>query len=524
MRQIFTADMKLFLFIITLPALFSIPAIFAFGLFKKAGEDPKKLFIPYYNLYTWLKLIEKSAWWYLWLIIPFVNVFSFMLMIIELIKGFGKNKLHEEVLAAVVPFIYLPWLSKTEAQWKKPSERPKIKKTATREWLDAIIFAVVAASIIRMFLIEAYTIPTSSMEKSLLVGDYLFVSKMAYGPKAPETPIAFPFVHHTLPFTKYTKSYIESVKIPYYRFPGFGKVKRMDAVVFNYPSGDTVVLERQNEDYYQIVRDKETELAQRFGNKYYKGMGRQAIWDSYTVRARPVDKRENYIKRCVAIAGDIIEIKDGVLYRNHEIAEQPENMQFMYDIHTNGTGFNQRVLDKLNVTEGGRLSANDFVIPLTTESKTALQQYSNVQSIEVRQQAKGEIYTPIFPHDPTHFAWNQDNFGPLQIPQKDLTVNISTKNIALYKKIISVYEHHLLEIKGEDIYIDGNLTNSYTFAQDYYWMMGDNRHNSADSRYWGFVPEDHIVGKAVFVWLSMDPNKSLFNGKIRWNKLFRLVK
>ncbi len=516
--------MDLFLFVITLPIFFTIPAVFAYGLFKKAGENPIKLFIPYYNLYIWLKLIEKSAWWYLWLIIPFINVFTFMLMLTELIKGFGKNKMYEQFLAAVVPFVYLPWLASTPAQWQRLSTLPKIKKTKVREWADAIVFAVVAATIIRMFLVEAYTIPTSSMEKSLLVGDYLFVSKLAYGPKSPETPLSFPFVHHTLPFTKYTKSYIESIKLPYYRFPGFGKVQRMDAVVFNYPSGDTVVLERQNEDYYQIVRDKEQELQQLYGEKYRLGMGRAAIWDAYHVTARPVDKRENYIKRCVAIAGDTIQIKDRVLYVNGKVADKPENLQFMYDVYTDGSGFNQRTLDKLHITEGGRISNSHFVIPLTAASKTELAQYPNVRKIEVREQAAGEPYAPIFPHDSSHFTWNQDNFGPLVLPKKGMTISLNENNIALYKKAIQVYEHHDLKIENGQIFIDGKSVNQYTFAQDYYWMMGDNRHNSADSRYWGFVPEDHIVGKAVFVWLSLDANKTLANGKIRWNKLLRFVK
>lgn len=516
--------MDLLLLVIGLPILFTIPAIFAYGLFQKAGVSPWKLFIPYYNLYTWLRLIEKSAWWYLWLIIPFINVFTFMLMLVELIKGFGKTKMTEQFLAAVFPFAYLPWLSSTTASWQKISERPKIKKTKAREWADAIIFAVIAASIIRMFLVEAYTIPTSSMEKSLLVGDYLFVSKLAYGPKAPETPLSFPFVHHTLPFTQYAKSYIESVKLPYFRFPGFGKVKRMDAVVFNYPSGDTVVLERQNEDYYQIVRDKEAEMQQSLGARYRKGMGRQAIWKAYNVTARPTDKRENYIKRCVAIAGDTIQIKDRMLYVNGTLADQPDGLQFMYDVYTNGTGFNQRTLDKLHITEGGRISNSHFVIPLTQSSQAALAHYPNVKRIEVRNQAPSEIYSPIFPHDTKHYRWNQDNFGPLVIPKKGMTVSIDTANIALYKKIIQVYEHHTLKITDGNIMIDGKAATHYTFAQDYFWMMGDNRHNSADSRYWGFVPEDHIVGKAVFVWLSLDPNKTLTSGKIRWKKLLRFVK
>ena len=517
--------MDLLIFILSIPVLLTIPAAFAYPLFEKAGVPGWKALIPFYNFFIWVKIVEKSFWWYLWLIIPFINVFTFMLLCIELIKGFGKNSIADQALVAVFPFVYMPWLAiKANPEWTPDADRPKIKKTITREWVDAIIFAVIAASIIRIFLMEAYTIPTSSMEKSLLVGDYLFVSKMAYGPKSPQTPIAFPFVHHTLPLTKITKSYVEWLKLPYHRYPGFGQIKNNDVVVFNYPSGDTVVLERQNEDYYQIVRSKEEELQTRYGAKYKVGMGRAAIWKLYHVVARPVDKRENYIKRCVAIPGDKIEIIDRQLYVNGEMADNPEDMQFMYDVYTNGTGFSKKVIDKLDITEGGKMSNNHFVLPLSADKKKIMESYTNVTKITPRVQAKGEIYSPIFPHDTENFTWNQDNFGPLTIPQKDVTIDINTSNIALYKKLITKYEFNDLEIKDSLIIINGEAVSQYTFKQDYFWLMGDNRHNSADSRYWGFVPEDHVVGKAVFVWLSLDPNKGLADGKIRWNKIFRTIK
>jgi len=517
--------MSLLLFVLSIPVLLTIPAAFAYPLFEKAGIPGWKALIPYYNFYIWVQLIEKSYWWYLWLIIPFINVFTFMLLTIELIKGFGKTNTSDQAFVALFPFVYFPWLaSNTTQEWMVAADRPKIKKTATREWVDAIIFAVIAASIIRIFLMEAYTIPTSSMEKSLLVGDYLFVSKMAYGPKSPQTPIAFPFVHHTLPLTTMTKSYVEWLELPYHRFPGFGKIKNNDVVVFNYPSGDTVVLERQNEDYYQIVRSKEEELKGRYGSNYKAGMGRAAIWKNYHVTARPIDKRENYIKRCVAIPGDEVKIIDRQLYINGEMADNPDNMQFMYDVYTNGTGFHKKAIDKLEITEGGKISNSHYVLPLSIEKKKLLEGYSNVKSVEARIQPKGEIYSPIFPHDPSHFNWNQDNFGPLTIPKAGVTISINMDNIALYKKLIHKYEDNDFEIKNNQIFINGKVATEYTFKQDYYWMMGDNRHNSADSRYWGFVPEDHIVGKAIFVWLSLDPNKGLFDGKIRWNKVFRMIK
>ena len=516
--------MTLLLFIASLPVLFTIPALFSFKLIEKSGISPWKIFIPIYNLVVLVKLTGRSYWWYLWLIIPFINVFTFMLLLIELIKGFNRYSMLDQALVALFPFIYLPWLSFQDQSWVSLDDRPKIIKSAVREWTDAIVFAVIAASIIRIFLVEAYTIPTSSMEKSLLVGDFLFVSKMAYGSKSPQTPIAFPFVHHTLPFTAFTKSYVEWVKFPYHRFPGFGKIKNNDVVVFNYPSGDTVVLERQNEDYYQIVRTFEEEQKMRQGDLYKQGSGRAIVWDRYHVTARPVDKRENYIKRCIAISGDTIEIIDRQVFINGTMAVNPEKMQYMYDVFTNGTAINPRALDKLEVSEYSQISNNHYIIPLSEDKKAELEKFANVKNIEIRDRAKGQIYSPIFPHDPKNFRWNEDNFGPLIIPKKGSSVNINMENIALYKKLISKYEYNALEIKDNIIYINGESTDSYTFKLNYYWMMGDNRHNSADSRYWGFVPEDHVVGKASFVWLSLDNKKSLFDGKIRWNKIFRSIK
>jgi signal peptidase I len=516
--------MTVLFFILSLPALFTIPALFAYKLIEKAGISGWKILIPYYNLFILVQLTKRSYWWYLWLIIPFINVFTFILLLIELIKGYNKFGMLDQVLVSLFPFAYLPWLSFQNQEWVELDDRQKIKKSTLREWTDAIVFAVIAASIIRIFLVEAYTIPTSSMEKSLLVGDFLFVSKMAYGPKNPQTPIAFPFVHHTLPFTAFTKSYVEWIEFGYSRFPGFGKVKNNDVVVFNYPSGDTVVLEQQNQDYYQIVRTWELDQQRKMGDAYKEGMGRKIVWDRYHVTARPVDKRENYIKRCIAIPGDTIEIIDRQVYINSTMTDNPENMQYMYDVFTNGTSLNPRALDKLEITEAGQISNSHYVMPLSEDKKAKLEKFANVKSIKVRNRPKGQTYFPIFPHDTKNFRWNEDNFGPLVIPKKGNTITISMENIALYKKIISKYEDNSLEIKDNTIYINDELATSYTFKLDYYWMMGDNRHNSADSRYWGFVPEDHIVGKASFVWLSLENSKSLFDGKLRWNKMFRVIR
>ncbi len=503
---------------------FALSAAGVYRLFERAGVEGWKALVPFYNFYIWLQIIKKPLWWYIFLLIPFINVFVIMLMVVELVKCYGKFGLGEQAASVIVPFIYLPWLGwNPKSVYVHPDKRPVIKKGVVREWTDAIIFAVIAATIIRTFLIEAYTIPTSSMEKSLLVGDFLFVSKISYGPKIPQTPIAFPFAHHTLPLTKYTKSYVEWIKLPYHRFSGLKKIKNNDVVVFNYPSGDTVVLERQNEDYYQIVRDAENEMRSYAGDQYQPGMGRAAVWQNFSVTARPPDKRENYIKRCVGIPGDEIKIIDRQLYVNGKAAENPEDMQFNYDVVTDGTLLNPKALDKLNINEGQLIDGNGrYIMPLTGAMKKEIEQWSNVKSITPLIRAAGETYSPIFPHDTAHFRWNEDNYGPLVIPKAGVTIALSMENIALYRKLIDVYENNDIQVKDGKIFINGNIATSYTFKQNYYWMMGDNRHNSADSRFWGFVPEDHIVGEAVFVWLSLEKNRSFLN-KIRWDKLFRLI-
>ncbi len=503
--------MNLYLVVTVLFFISSIVGLWA--IFEKSGYKGWYVLIPFYGLYIWLKIIKKPLWWYIFLLIPFIDVFVILLMIVELCKCFKKYGLGEQALGVLFPFVYLPYLgfSKKET-YLDPDKRPEIKKTPTREWLDAIIFAVIAASIIRIFLIEAYTIPTSSMEKTLLVGDYLFVSKINFGPKVPNTPLSFPFVHHTLPLTTDTKSYLEWINLPYYRFPGLQKIKNMDVVVFNYPDGDTLCTKYQsNASYYQLVRD----------------YGRDAVWNNPgsvgEIIARPVDKRENFIKRCIGIPGDIIQIVNRKVMINGREEQNPGKRQFKYIVHTDGSTISQRTMDKLNITEPFNTdNVGTYELTLSDESLQQIRQMSSIKSIEPIIQPAGVYNKDIFPFDST-YRWNVDNFGPILIPKKDATVHISKENICLYRRIIGTFEGNKLVERDGKIYINGKESTSYTFKMNYYWMMGDNRHNSADSRYWGFVPEDHVVGKAVFVWLSLDPNKSLFDGKIRWSKLFRIV-
>jgi len=396
------------------------------------------------------------------------------------------------------------------AFWKKRNP-PNGKQTKVVEWIDAIIFAVIAATLIRMFFIEAYTIPTSSMEKSMLVGDFLFVSKVSYGPKLPNTPLSFPFVHHTMPLTSGTKSYVEWIKRPYKRIAGFGDVKNNDIVVFNFPEGDTVATLMPTQSYYNLVRN----------------YGRERVWsDTRTfgeIISRPVDKRENYIKRCIGIPGDVIEIKDGQVFVNSKEQQQFPGMQFDYIITTNGTAINKRLLEKIGVSKADQQVFNNsqFLFPLTLEQMEEISKLNNVTSVKKVNMAAGNWDKNIFPFS-ENYPWNVDNFGPLQVPKKGETVKLDMKSLPVYERIISLYEEHQLEVKDSTILIDGAAADQYTFAMNYYWMMGDNRHNSADSRYWGFVPEDHVVGKAVFIWLSLDKEKSL-PASIRWRRLFRTV-
>ncbi|HEX5001289.1 MAG TPA: signal peptidase I [Bacteroidia bacterium] len=349
------------------------------------------------------------------------------------------------------------------------------RKSKTREWVDALVFAIIAATIIRTFLIEAFTIPTPSMEKSLLVGDFLFVSKVSYGARTPITPLSVPFAHQEMPIFG-GKAYSEAIKLPYYRLPGFSEVKNNDVVVFNYPMEDE----------------------------------------------RPVDKQTHYIKRCIAIPGDTIFIKQSVVYVNGKKADFPDHSQFYYTVLTDGSGFNPRILKNLSITDGGPgRREGEFNLFMTGEAASELRKLPNVRSVEKIVQPEGQYEDYIFPHNPV-MPWNVDNFGPLFIPRKGATIALNPKNYSIYKRAITVYEGNTLEEQNGTYLLNGKPATGYTFKMDYYFMMGDNRLNSADSRFWGFVPEDHVVGKAVFIWMSWDTNADLLH-KIRWSRLFTLI-
>ncbi|MFZ9942253.1 MAG: signal peptidase I [Bacteroidia bacterium] len=355
--------------------------------------------------------------------------------------------------------------------WKK-SDKPKSK---TREWVDAIVFAVVAATIIRTFLLEAFTIPTPSMEKSLLVGDYLFVSKINYGARTPMTPLSFPLAHQELPVIG-GKAYSDAWQLPYYRLPGFQKIKNDDIVVFNYPMEDD----------------------------------------------RPVDKQTHYIKRCIGIPGDEINIVDGAVSINGKPRNIPEGGQYMYDVLTDGSGINPKMASKIGATLAGPGELEgSYRYFMNAETAKEMTKFPNVVAVKQFIAPKG-VYEPYVFHGNPSLPWNVDNFGPLKIPAKGQTIILDSITVSLYGRCITKYEGNTLEEQNGKYLINGKPATKYTFQMDYYFMMGDNRHNSADSRFWGFVPEDHIVGKAVFIWLSIDPEGS-FLGKIRWSRLFSLI-
>ena len=506
--------------ILLLPFVFSICTAFCNRFFEKAGYRRTDAFIPYYNLFVLSKIIGWNKWWcYLLLIFPYINTFTAFLMFIELAKCYNRFSFGEIVAAGFFPYVYFPVMSGKNLEYHDPRTTVRPPKGWVRDWFDAILWAVFAALIIRTFLFEMYTIPSSSMEGTLMTGDYLLVSKVGYGPRFPNTPLTFPFVHHTLPWTKYTKSYIEWPQVGYWRLPGFSSIKRNDPIVFNFPAGDTLCENAQsNYTYYQLVRRHGRDAV--LNNKAIIQLNGQMV-PCGRVITRPVDKRENYVKRLIAMPGDTLQIIDGIVYINGEKGYQPPHMQHAYYVKINGNSISPKVFEKFNIYDGTRLSANEYYLHMSdaiAEEFGKMPFVSEINRLIIP--AGADESNDIFPNDTVHFKWSCDNFGPIVIPKEGVTVKICPENIALYNRCITAYEHNDLKIKDNKIFINGKETDEYTFGMDYYWMMGDNRHNSQDSRFWGYVPVDHIVGKPLFIWLSKDNTY----GGIRWNRIMKFPK
>ncbi len=523
--------------------LYIILSISLYFLFPKTGQPGWKGLVPGLNFAEWCRLIGRSPWHAAWLLFPIVNIFIYAGMAVDMARSFGKYSFWHSALAVLFAPFYFAYLAFREEetyggptlvmereyraqiqeakeknnarQLQKLLEKNPYKKSATREWAEAVIFAVFAAAFIRMFLIEAYVIPTSSMEGSLLVGDFLFVSKAHYGIRMPETIAMVPLLHNRIPGLN-IESYLEKPKLKYYRLPALQTIGRNDPVVFNFPEGDSVyVFPGRTWTIYDYRRGAVPPL-----------MAKQIESGAKKLVTRPMDKKDHYIKRCIAIPGDSLEIRNRQVYINGQPGKNPLHLQYMYTVT-----FPEGPINTSNFSNWGisrediilQQGPNAFVIVLSDEQKNKVQAMDpNIQIEPIDMGQLDNKPGKLFPHDPENFpGWTVDNFGPIYVPEKGATVKVSPENIALYRRIISAYEGNELSVRNGKVFINGQETDEYTFKQDYYWMMGDNRHNSEDARVWGFVPEDHIVGKPVIIWFSTREG-SIRNG-INWKRIFKMV-
>jgi len=460
-------------------------------LYIKAGRQAWEAFVPVYNGIVLMKIINRPVWWVILLFLPIVNLIMFPVIWVETARSFGKNQTIDTVLATITFGFYNYYLNYV-ADVSYIKDRSLQPRTSGGDWVSSILFAIVAATIVHTYFIQPFTIPSSSLEKSLLVGDFLFVSKFHYGARIPMSTVAAPMVHDTIPklgaksylfdddFSERKTSWKNKLQLPYLRFPGFEDIERNDIVVFNQPA-DTLL------DMNDFRPDR----------NYYK----------------PIDKKTNLVKRCVGIAGDTLEVRHGYVYINGKKNELPDraHLQFSYHVQPKKNRFNPVFLkERYDITDGFGIINNQntyYFSAISDEARDKFKNHPNVASITPNIKEKGVRDPNIFPHDP-NYNWNVDFFGPLYIPEKGQTININIENLPLYKRVITEYEDNTLQVKGNQILINGKVTDSYTFKQNYYWMMGDNRHNSIDARAWGFAPFNHVVGKPVFIWMSWDGIKN----------------
>lgn len=499
-------------------------------LFRKAGKPAWAGFVPGYNVLVWLRISGKPWWWIFLFLVPGVNLLMFIIMNVNTSIVLGERQVKDHVLMVLLPWYKIPQVIFSDHKYVGPVPPAERKRGLAGQWGDAILFAVIVATVFRTYTFEAFTIPTPSMEKSLLVGDYLFVSKLSYGPRMPMTPITFPFTHHSMPITN-SPSFVTWFSQPYRRLPGFGDPQRGDAMVFNFPEGDTVVANIQNQSYYQLVRDhgrKNIMNPNYRSPRMLNSEGKSVPGGGILVR--PLDKRENYIKRCVGVAGDTLEVIAGRVHINGVAETLPPQAQYGYEaqllVDISTPRAEQMLKVQYDIAMGdlqrGETGQGWVNVALTSDQLKQLNSNAFFGPLTKQNHPKG--YTspyatlPYFPNHPD-YDWTEDNFGPIWIPKKGATIELNMGNLPLYRRVIDLYEDNDLDVKGDVILINGLPATSYTFKQDYYWLMGDNRHRSQDSRFWGFVPHDHAVGKAVLVWFTKDP----YTG-IRWKRLFTVVK
>ena len=463
-------------------------------LYEAAGRKRWEAAIPIYNAIVLMKIINRPTWWTILLFVPVVNLIMFPVVWVETLRSFGKNTTLDTILGICTFGFYTYYINYTQ-KLNYITDRSLIPKNVTADTISSLLFAIVVATIVHTYIIQPFTIPSSSLEKSLLVGDFLFVSKYNYGARTPMTAVALPMVHDTIPLL-HKLSYSSWPQLPYFRFPGFEKIKNNDIVVFNWPR-DTLF------------------------NMYIKADKR---YD------KPIDKKTNYVKRCVGIAGDSLQIKDGIVFINGKELILPERAkpQYSYTVTTNGGGFDQTYIQKeLQITDGVyQTEANTFLFSALTEEAAARLKNNPIVTNVTRNISHG-AEDGAFPdfqdgRTSTTLDWNKDNYGPIYIPKAGATVALNRKTLPFYKIIINEYEGNDLKVTGDEIRINGKIATSYTFKQDYYWMMGDNRHNSLDARYFGYTPENHVVGKPIFIWMSYDSHGQGLN-KIRWERMFTTV-